>query len=93
MKVFYCGENPHHEQQMISMNQVEANGGHFFAETRAYGEAHLILDKRIYKIQAEFDNGKILEIKWPYTNLEQIHEKEWQFDVEEEEIKSINPRI
>ena len=92
LKIFYCGENQHHEQQMIRMNKVESNGGHYFAETRAYAAAHLIVDKHIYKIQAESDDGKTLQIKWPYSNLEQIHEKEWQFDVEEDQIKSINPR-
>jgi hypothetical protein len=74
------------------MNNLEPNGGHFFAETRAYLNAHLIIDKHIYKIQADIVDGKSLELKWPYPGLVEIHEKEWQFDIEEDGIKSINPR-
>ncbi|CAF1109028.1 unnamed protein product [Rotaria sp. Silwood1] len=93
LKIFYCGENQHHEHEIIRMNQLEPNGGHYFAETRAYLDAHLIIDKNIYKIQAETIDGKTLELKWPYQGLVEIHEKEWQFDIEEDGIKSINPRI
>ncbi len=92
LKIFYCGENQHHEQEVIRMNNLEPNGGHFFAETRAYVNAHLITDKHIYKIQADIIGGKTLELKWPYPGLVEIHEKEWQFDIEEDGIKSINPR-
>ena len=92
LKIFYCGENQHHEHEVIRLNNLEPNGGHFFAETRAYADAHFITDKNIYKIQAEIVGEKTLELKWPYTNLVEIHEKEWQFDIEEDGIKSINPR-
>lgn len=92
LKIFYCGENQHHEQEIIRMNNLEGNGGHFFAETRAYANAHVISDKHIYKIQADINNGKTLELKWPYSGLVETNEKEWQFDIEQDQIKSINPR-
>ncbi|CAF0916750.1 unnamed protein product [Rotaria sordida] len=93
LKIFYCGESQHHEHEIIRMNNLEPNGGHYFAETRAYADAHRIIDKHIYKIQAEISDGKILELKWPYQGLFEIHEKDWQFDIEENDIKSINPRV
>ncbi|CAF1489387.1 unnamed protein product [Adineta steineri] len=93
LKIYYCGENQHHEKEMIRMNRLEGNGGHYFAETRAYANAHTISDRNIHKIQAETTDGKILEIKWPYEGLVERNEKEWQFDIEDDGIKSINPRI
>lgn len=93
LKIFYCGENQHHEHEVIRINKLEPSGGHFFAETRAYADAHLIIDKKIYKIQADLNDGKTLELKWPYQGLVEIHEKEWRFDIEEDGIKSINPRL
>ncbi|CAF2018586.1 unnamed protein product [Rotaria magnacalcarata] len=93
LKIFYCGENQHHEHAIIRMDKLEPNGGLFFAETRAYANAHLIVDKHIYKIQADINDGKTLELKWPYQGLVEKHEKEWQFDIEEGDIKSINPRL
>ena len=93
LQIFYCGENQHHEHEVIQMNKVEANGGHYFAETRAYADAHTITDRRIYKIQATTADGKTLEIKWPYQGLVEQHEREWQFDVDDDGIKSINPRM
>ncbi|CAF3338978.1 unnamed protein product [Rotaria socialis] len=93
LKIFYCGENQHHEHAIICMNKLEPNGGHFFAETHAYANAHLIVDKHIYKIQADINDGNTLELKWPYQGLVEKHEKEWQFDIEEGGIKSINPRL
>lgn len=93
LKIYYCGENQHHEHEMVRLNQLEGHGGHYFAETRSYADAHMIIDRHIYKIQAETTDGKTLEIKWPYEGLVDHHEKEWQFDVEDDGIKSINPRV
>ena len=93
LKIFFCGENQQHEQEMIRVNKLEPNGGHFFVATRAYVDADRIVDKHIYKIQIDTMDGKCLELKWPFEGLFERHEKYWRFDIEENGIKSINPRL
>lgn len=92
LKLFFCGENQHHEHEVVRVNKLEPDGGHFFAATRAYADADRIVDKHIYKIQVDLTDGRSLELKSPFDNLVERHEKNWRFDIEENGIKSINPR-
>ncbi|CAF1274781.1 unnamed protein product [Didymodactylos carnosus] len=94
--IWYCGENAHHEAERINVTIPAQN--EFYAETRAYANAHMITDKVIHKIIVTKSDGKKLELQRPFEGVAGTMKdgvvgamKGWEFYIEENGIKSHNP--